>query len=147
MKTNTSPSKFFFILSFLVLLSLSHVAAQQKSDSSRIVLIKAGRLIDVRAGKVLEAQGILIESERIKEVGPLASILPKVPKGATVIDLSSATVLPGLIDCHTHVTWQPENYNDDIFRKSAINRAVVAHIYEKPKLDAGFTKVRDVGAG
>ena len=147
MKTNTSPSKFFFILSFLVLLSLSHVAAQQKSDSSRIVLIKAGRLIDVRAGKVLEAQGILIEGERIKEVGPLASILPKVPKGATVIDLSSATVLPGLIDCHTHVTWQPENYNDDIFRKSAINRAVVAHIYAKRTLEAGFTTVRDVGAG
>ena len=128
-------------------LFISVVSAQPKPDTIQSVFIKAGHLVDVRSGKVLDSQGILIEGERIKEVGPLASMSTKVPKGATVIDLSSATVLPGLIDCHTHVTGQPENYYDDRFRKSAINSAVVAHVYAKRTLEAGFTTVRDVGAG
>jgi imidazolonepropionase-like amidohydrolase len=146
MKHNIPPWKLLSILCYLFLLTLTRVAAQQESDSPQFVFIKAGRLIDVRAGKVLEAQGILIEGERIKEVGPLASISLKAPKEATVIDLSNATVLPGLIDCHTHVTSDPGDYYEGIFRKSSINYAVEAHIYARRTLEAGFTTIRDLGA-
>jgi imidazolonepropionase-like amidohydrolase len=129
-----------------LLFSLSFLCSQPQSDSVHFVLINAGRLVDVRSGKVLESQAILIEGERIKEVGPLASISARVPTGATIIDLSNATILPGLIDCHTHVTSDPGNYYEAIFRKSAINYAVEAHIYARRTLEAGFTTIRDLGA-
>lgn len=63
------------------------------------------------------------------------------------MDPSRRTPLPGLIDCHTHLTSQPGNYYDDLFRKSPIDVAVTAHVSARRTLEAGFTTVRDVGAG
>ncbi|MSQ46453.1 MAG: amidohydrolase family protein [Ignavibacteria bacterium] len=118
-----------------------------QTSSTNLILIKAGKLIDVRSGKVLESQGILIEGEKIKEVGPLEVISKTIPANTKIIDLSNFTVLPGLIDCHTHIVFQPENYLNDIFRKSPIDLAVTAHIYARKTLEAGFTTIRDLGAG
>ena len=106
------------------------------------VAIRAGRLIDGLGGAPVTDAVILVENDRITAVGPGLAI----PAGARVIDLSHATVLPGFIDAHTHVTSQPENYMEDLFRKSPIDVAVSAHVYARRTLDAGFTTIRDVGA-
>jgi imidazolonepropionase-like amidohydrolase len=111
---------------------------------SKIKVIKAGKLVDVVAGTILANQIILIDDNKIIEIGSGIAI----PKDAEIIDLSNATVLPGLIDCHTHLTSQPgDNYYEDIFRKTAIDYALLATTYAKKTLEAGFTTVRDVGSG
>jgi imidazolonepropionase-like amidohydrolase len=114
----------------------------EKKETPKRIAVRAGRLIDGKADAPINNAVILIEGERVTAVGQNLTI----PGGYEVIDLSKSTVLPGLIDCHTHITSQPENYNDDIFRKSPIDVAVTAHIYARRTLEAGFTTVRDVGA-
>lgn len=110
---------------------------------SKIKAIKAGKVIDVLSGTVLTNQIILIDSNMIIEIGSGIAI----PKNAEIIDLSNATVLPGLMDCHTHLSFQSgDNYYEDIFRKTPIDYAMLAPIYAKRTLYAGFTMVRDVGA-
>ncbi|HTQ80047.1 MAG TPA: amidohydrolase family protein, partial [Thermoanaerobaculia bacterium] len=108
----------------------------------RIVAVRAGRLIDGRGGAPQRDAVILIEDDRIKAVGAGLAI----PADAQVIDLSHSTVLPGLIDCHTHLTQQSGDYTEGLFRRSPIDLAVVAHVHAKRTLEAGFTTVRDVGA-
>lgn len=109
----------------------------------KLTVIKAGKLIDVVNGTVLTNQIILIDSNKIVDVGPSVAI----PAGAKIIDLGKYTVLPGLIDCHTHLTDEPGgDYYENIFRKTPIDFAVRAHLYAKRTLLAGFTSCRDVGA-
>ncbi|HUR59184.1 MAG TPA: amidohydrolase family protein [Opitutaceae bacterium] len=112
-----------------------------------IIAVKAARLIDPASGQVRTNQFIVIEDDKITSVGAAADVQSTLPAGTKVIDLGNATVLPGLIDCHTHITSQPEDYYADIFRKSPIDYAVLAHVYARRTLEAGFTTVRDVGAG
>jgi len=111
------------------------------ADTSVVVAIKAGRLIDGRGGAPMTNAVILVRGERIRAVGPNLAI----PAGARVIDLSSATVLPGLIDCHTHITMMPGESGDQ-FRRSFVDAAIMAPTYAKATLDAGFTTIRDLGA-
>jgi imidazolonepropionase-like amidohydrolase len=115
----------------------------EQDDSTRQVAIRAARLIDGRGGAPLQNPVVIVKGERIFAVG---SNLP-VPQGAQIIDLSGATLLPGLIDCHTHITSQPQDYYADKFRRTPIDNAVTAHVYARRTLEAGFTTVRDVGAG
>src|SRR5262245_49492319 len=126
----------------IVVLSCCCLAAAVRAQATAI-LIKAGHLVDVVDGQVVDNQMVLVEGELIKEVGP--NLTP--PANAKLLDLSSSWVLPGLIDCHTHITFQMENYYDDIFRKSPMDAAVCAHVYARRTLDAGFTACRDVGSG
>jgi imidazolonepropionase-like amidohydrolase len=123
------------------IVTLSQTA--DKKEPPKRIAIKAGRLIDTKTGAVTNNSFILIEGDKITAVGPNVSV----PAEVEVIDLKDKTVLPGLIDCHTHMTFQPGNYYEDIFRKSPIDVAVVAHVYARRTLEAGFTTVRDVGAG
>ena len=113
----------------------------------KLTAIKAGRLIDPDTGSVSTNQVILVEGEKIKEVGPAV----KIPAGAEVIDLSKMTVLPGLVDAHTHmaITYkeQPENnyyYLTYIMEGTAV-RAIQAASNGIQMLNSGFTVVRDVG--
>ncbi len=128
----------------LVLLPLPELAAAEPAPAQppRIVAVRAGRLIDGRGGAPVRDAVILIQGDRITAVGPGLAI----PAGAEVVDLSKKTVLPGLIDCHTHITNQSGNYYEDLFRRSPIDAAVVAHVYARRTLEAGFTTVRDVGS-
>lgn len=129
-----------FLLSILL---ITTVTCNVSFAQSKIKAIKAGKVIDVLSGTVLTNQIILIDSNLIIEIG---SGIP-IPKNAEIIDLSKATLLPGLMDCHTHLTFQPgDNYYEDIFRKTPIDYAILAPLYAKRTLYAGFTMVRDVGS-
>lgn len=118
-------------------------ASAQRPDSTTRLAIRAGKLIDGRGGPPITNAVILIQGDRITAVGAGLTI----PANTRVIDLGRSTVLPGFIDCHTHVTSQPVDYYEDIFRKTPIDVAVMAHVYAKRTLDAGFTTIRDVGSG
>jgi imidazolonepropionase-like amidohydrolase len=110
--------------------------------AAQVTAIKAGRLIDVDAATVRANQVILVEEGRIKAVGADLSI----PAGAKVIDLSQFTVLPGLIDCHTHLVGDAEDLDPIlILRKSPAQVAFDSIPNARATLEAGFTTVRDVG--
>src|SRR2546428_14149581 len=116
---------------------LTAQAPAAPAASSVAVVIKAGRLVDARAGTILTNQAILVEGERIKEVGPGSAVAGHAPAGARVIDLSGATVLPGRIDCHTHITADPGDYYQQLFRQSPSDPAVRGHAFAKRTLEAG----------
>jgi imidazolonepropionase-like amidohydrolase len=115
---------------------------------SQSTFIKAGKLVDPKSGSVLTNQMIVIEGSKIKAVGTNLSA----PKGATVLDLSAFTVMPGLIDCHTHILLQPEDEGliPPVITKSQSFRTVQGVAAARKNLEAGFTTLRDVdseGAG
>src|ERR1700676_714656 len=85
----------------VILLALMMTACAALAQTPAVVAIRAGRLFDSKSGKILDNQIVLVDGEKITEVGSAQRV--KIPPGAAVIDLSSATVLPGLIDGHTHV--------------------------------------------
>src|SRR5947209_2646198 len=95
-------------LLLIVSLIVTSAAAQQAGPpSAQVTVIRAGTLIDGKSDKPRRDQVIVIRGDRIESVGDAAS--SKAPAGATVIDLSQATVLPGLIDSHTHIFLQGED--------------------------------------
>ncbi len=120
---------------------------QPNAGPLKVTAIKAGRLIDPETGTAATNQIILVEGERIKEVGPNVAI----PTGAEVIDLSKLTVMPGLVDAHTHMgmTYKefPESYNYYLtyIQDSTPLRAIQMASNGLQLLNSGFTVVRDVG--
>jgi len=108
------------------------------------VVVKAGRLLDVKSGQMFRDQAIVIENDKIVSVGAAkdANIT-----GATVVDLSQATVLPGMIDAHTHLTMDPGHFGYDGLAISTPREALIGAKNARITLLAGFTTVRNVGAG
>ena len=119
----------------------------------QLTVIKAGTLIDGRSNEAKRDQVIVIRGNRIESVGPASST--KIDAGAKVIDLSNMTVLPGLIDTHTHIFLQGEDpaeggYDAQLLQQSIAFRAARATVSARRALEQGFTTFRDVeteGAG
>src|SRR5437660_14894 len=111
----------------------------------KIIYVRAGHLFDGAGDNVRENMLIVVQDDRIQSVAPASSV--SISAGATVIDLSKATVLPGLIDCHTHMGSRADRY-DEIYRfkDTPFQSAFAAVVHARKTLEAGFTSVRDVGS-
>jgi imidazolonepropionase-like amidohydrolase len=126
----------YFLFSLLVFLMSAAAAGQ-------VTIIKAGRLVDPDQGTVLTDQVIAIRANKVEAVGRNVAI----PSNATVIDLSKMTVLPGLINCHTHLADGKYGEGDPLFqlKKSASQSVLESIANARATLESGFTTVRDVG--
>lgn len=132
----------------LCLLLFPWTARSQSGGPPPVTAVRCGRMIDVKAGRAIANAVILIERGRITAAGPEV----KVPAGARVIDLGTATVLPGLIDAHTHLltNLDPERADEQLSgtmftQTSLAKRALLGAAMAREMLEAGFTGVRDLG--
>jgi len=142
-----SVARLALIAALALALPPAPAAAQEPAAAAApappVIAVRAARLIDGSGSAPIENAVVVIDGERIRAVGRDLAI----PEGARVIDLGGATLLPGLIDCHTHVTsGDPGDYYEGLFRKSHVDYAVTAHVFARRTLDAGFTTVREVGS-
>jgi imidazolonepropionase-like amidohydrolase len=128
----------YFLLLTVALTSREGVVATE-THANQTIAIRCGRLIDGKSAGTISNAVILIEGDRITAVGRDL----KIPKEARVIDLSHATVLPGLIDTHTHLTYHYDTQRNESTAVTAIYAAENA----RRTLEAGFTTVRNLGAG
>jgi imidazolonepropionase-like amidohydrolase len=147
-----------YALVLLVLFSIGQVAAQSPAV---VTLVKASRLLDPRTGNMLSPAAVLIEGGKIKEVGPPSRVQANAPAGVKTIDLGNATLLPGLIDSHTHllldVIVPPEaesarHLNGDFapglllaIVESPSERVLRGDARAREDLESGFTTVRNLG--
>jgi imidazolonepropionase-like amidohydrolase len=112
------------------------------------VMVVAARVLDVRSGRYLQDAAVYVEGERIMSVGPSQTVVTHAPEGTTIIALHNATVLAGLIDCHTHLMARAPDgesgYQLSLLTKSQAYRALEGAANARATLHAGFTTVRDV---
>jgi imidazolonepropionase-like amidohydrolase len=120
----------------------ANVSAQDALQ--KVTAIRAGKLVDVVFGKTLADQTIVIKGEHIAALGPSATMT--IPAGAEIIDLSRSTVLPGLIDAHTHLTADAMLHGYRHLGVTNVRAALYGARAARLTLEAGFTSVRNVGA-
>lgn len=134
-----------FILASVFAFAQQPPAPATAKPAPKITYIRAGKLFDGTSDTTRENMVIVVQDERIQSIGPASST--KIPAGATVIDLSHATVLPGLIDCHTHLGSRADRYDEiSRFKDTPFQSAFAAVVHARRTLEAGFTSVRDVGS-
>jgi imidazolonepropionase-like amidohydrolase len=139
------------ILVFTLFALSSAFVWAQPAAQTKSILLKAGRILDVRTGKYLAGAGVLVENNRIKEVGALAQVQAHAAKDALIIDLGPATLLPGLVDCHAHLLTSgtsispQETILDAAAGMSPTARVLMGAHNAREDLEAGFTTVRIVG--
>ncbi|HKF22945.1 MAG TPA: amidohydrolase family protein [Candidatus Angelobacter sp.] len=137
---------------FVLVCLLVPLLLRAQEPSQPAIIVKAARVLDVKAGKYLEGHAVLVRSGSIEAVGPVSDLKAHVPE-ATLIDLGQATLLPGLIDCHTHLL---QNYDsrlgdDDpnmaltVSGLSPASRALLGVKMGTEDVEAGITAVRDLG--
>lgn len=129
------------LLAFLVVLIFSSLSNSQSSTSPHPVVLHAARLLDIENGKLVSPGEMLIEGERIIEVGSTV----KHPAGAETIDLGDRTLMPGLIDAHIHLFLHPGAEDLQTVEESVPQRTIIATLAAKDDLMAGFTAERDMG--
>ena len=138
------------LLALLLLPAATGARSQvrEQPGAPRLVAIRAARLLDVRSGDMIDGAVVLVEGDRVKAVGQHLAV----PTAAQVLDLGNVTLLPGLIDCHTHVLLEPEDERGTppVVTKSQAFRTVEGVAAALKDLQAGFTTMRDLdseGAG
>ncbi len=139
-----------FLCLVILQLCLTVAFAQSRIEASpqASIVIKAAKLLDVRKGDYLQSAAVWIEGDRIKEVGTVSDIQGHAPKTAKIIDLGNLTLLPGLIDCHTHIMaripHEDNGYTLNLATKSQAFRALEGAYDARITLEAGYTTIRDV---
>jgi hypothetical protein len=150
------PSRRLLLFTTFLLFSMGQISAQSPAVTT---VVKAGHLLDPRTGNVLSPAAVLIEGNKIKEVGTPAKL--QAPPGAKIVDLGNATLLPGLIDCHTHLLIEvvlpaeaerTRRYNGDYapaqllaIVESPSKRVLLGAKMAREDLESGITTVRNVG--
>ena len=129
------------LLLFLPWTVLAPVLAQSPSTTSSSVVLHAARLLEIESGKIVAPGEVLVQGERIAEVGSTV----KRPAGVQVIDLGDATLLPGLIDAHVHLFLHPGAEDLQTVEESVPQRTISAVLAARDDLMAGFTAERDMG--
>jgi imidazolonepropionase-like amidohydrolase len=137
----TSRSLFLASLSLLPLTLVVNSAGQSQPVPSAPIVLHAARLLDVKTGRMIRPGEILVQGDRIVEVG--SSV--KRPAGAEVIDLGDRTLLPGLIDAHIHLFLHPGAEDLQTVQESVPQRTITATLAARDDLMAGFTAERDMG--
>ncbi len=127
----------------LLLLTLVAQAGAQDQSVKRVVL-RARHLLDVKSGKMLDDQAVVIQGDTILYVGPATDV--KSQPGASIIDLPAATLVPGLIDAHTHLTFDLGHSGYSGLSVSVSRSALIGAKNARITLEAGFTTVRNLGA-
>ena len=126
------------------LLASTVQATPLAAQSPPITAIRADRLI-VGDGTIIDRPVVLVQGDRFLAVGPAATT--PIPRGARIIDLPGHTLLPGLIDCHTHINSSDADGGDmAVLRETGAHAAIYGVVNARKTLDAGFTTIRDVGA-
>ena len=131
------------ICTALAAVTLLCLGSEGLGQTSRHIVVHAGHLLDVKSGKLLADQTLVIEDGKILSAGSVAEA--KIPADAVRIDLPNATVLPGLIDAHTHLTMEPR-FGYDRLAISVPREALIGAKNARLTLLAGFTTARNVGA-
>jgi imidazolonepropionase-like amidohydrolase len=132
---------FFSALTVLFLLCAVVTSAQSQTEAANSIVLHAARLLDVASGRIVKPGEVLVQGERIVEVGSKVAH----PQGAEIIDLGDRTLLPGLIDAHVHLFLHPGAEDLQTVEESVPQRTILAVLAARADLMAGFTAERDMG--
>jgi imidazolonepropionase-like amidohydrolase len=144
MKTPNAHKSFAIFIAAAILFGVALSAFSQSAPPQmppHSTVLHAARLLDVGTGKILAPGEVLVEGEKIKEVGATVSRLT----GAVVLDLGDTTLLPGLIDAHVHLFLHPGAEDLQTVEESVPQRTIIATLAARDDLMAGFTAERDMG--
>ena len=134
------------VTALLLVVGATALSAQPAAHpSAKRTLVRAGHLLDVKTGKLLDNETIVVVGEKIESIAPSASVAQQ--PGDAVIDLKDMTVLPGLIDVHTHLTGDPDFDPYRELTTTDAKEAITGVANARTTLLAGITSVRNVGAG